>query len=244
MNLNGTLKIFKELGRPEQAQQLLDFYMANRHEKAAFFDLNAHPFGSDITEPELRAAFAGRRASAPKNQDLAQALSRIGKNQGRDEEDLEFLASASVSDNVELFKRLRGSELKSAIYTALQFGKFSNSSEPMKRIVATASEALRRIARKSTINARRVRMYGVTVGKNHLTCVATSPFRGLISRMITSFAIADMASAPGDQRSEHIAAFAVTRPVVAFGAPRPFEPQASRQDLVVDETDRIARGGA
>ena len=148
MNLNGTLKIFKELGRPEQAQQLLDFYMANRHEKAAFFDLNAHPFGSDITEPELRAAFAGRRASAPKNQDLAQTLSRIGKNQGRDEEDLEFLASASVSDNVELFKRLRGSELKSAIYTALQFGKFSNSSEPMKRIVATASEALRQIARE------------------------------------------------------------------------------------------------
>ncbi len=118
VNLNGTLKIFKELGWPEQAQQLLDFYMANRHEKAAFFDLNAHPFGSDISEPELRAAFAGRRASAPKNQDLAQTLSRIGKNQGWDEEDLEFLASASVSDYVELFKRLRGSELKSAIHNA------------------------------------------------------------------------------------------------------------------------------
>jgi hypothetical protein len=67
------------------------------------------------------------------------------------------------SDYVELFKRLRGSELKSAIYTALQFGKFGNSSESMKRIVAIASDALRQIARESTINARRVRMYGVTV---------------------------------------------------------------------------------
>src|SRR5580693_5944779 len=44
--------------------------------------------------------------------------------------------------------------------------------------------------------------------------------------------------------AQHVAAFAVTRPVVPFGASRPFESQASRQDLVVDETDRIARGGA
>ena len=44
--------------------------------------------------------------------------------------------------------------------------------------------------------------------------------------------------------AQHAAAFAVTRPVVPFGAPRPFESQASRQVLVVDEADRIARGGA
>ena len=44
--------------------------------------------------------------------------------------------------------------------------------------------------------------------------------------------------------AQHIAAFAVTRPVVPFGAPRPFAPQAGRQDLVVDETDRMSRAAA
>ena len=34
--------------------------MANRHEKVAFFDLNTHPFGSDISDPDLKAAFARR----------------------------------------------------------------------------------------------------------------------------------------------------------------------------------------
>jgi hypothetical protein len=163
VNLDSTLKIFKDLGRPEQANELLDFYMSNRQEKAAFFDLHAHPFGSEITDPDLRAAFASRFAIAPKNQDLVQTLSRIDQNQGWNDEDLEFLASASVSDFVRVFKQLRGSDLKRAIYTALQFGKYSNSSELMKRIVAIASDALREIARESTINARRVRTYGVTV---------------------------------------------------------------------------------
>jgi len=44
-NLNGTITLFKELERPEEAKQMLDYYMANRKEDRAFYDLDESPFG-------------------------------------------------------------------------------------------------------------------------------------------------------------------------------------------------------
>src|SRR5258707_5493587 len=48
----------------------------------------------------------------------------------------------------------------------------------------------------------------------------------------------------GDVGAQHIAAFAVARPVVPFGLDRPIEPEAARCGGILDEADGIASCGA
>ena len=40
INLNGTVMLFKGLGRTEQASEMIKYYVDNRKEDRKFFDLN------------------------------------------------------------------------------------------------------------------------------------------------------------------------------------------------------------
>jgi hypothetical protein len=53
--------------------------------------------------------------------------------------------------------------MRSMIKAALDFGTFGNASDQMKSIALRATEALRAIGGQSPINARRIRLYGVTL---------------------------------------------------------------------------------
>jgi hypothetical protein len=63
INANGTVRLFKELGRAEQAKALAQHYVDIRNEPAEFWDLNDYAFKSDVTDPDLIAAFAQKHAS-------------------------------------------------------------------------------------------------------------------------------------------------------------------------------------
>jgi hypothetical protein len=77
-NLNGTVSLFKELGRPEQAKEMLDHYMANRNEDREFFDLAESLFSDTVTDPDVRAAFNEKAAQLEEKRRVLCSLLRTG----------------------------------------------------------------------------------------------------------------------------------------------------------------------
>ena len=82
VNLNGTVTLFKDLGRENQAAEMLKHYVENRTEPQSFFDLEHHPFGGDISDPAIREAFAVKSAALEEKLNLPAMLLAL-KNMDR-----------------------------------------------------------------------------------------------------------------------------------------------------------------
>lgn len=163
INLSGTVSLFKDLGRPEQAAGLIAFYLEHRTEGRKFYDLADSPFGDEVRDPDVRAAFEQKLAAFEEKPDPLEVLKRVAGSQGWSPEDLNILASLSADDYRQMFEAQSGKDLRAIVKGALNFGSYGNASEQMVAIASRATEALREIGRQSQINARRIRIYGVTV---------------------------------------------------------------------------------
>ncbi len=159
LNLNGTVTLLKELGHDDKAQYIIRKYVATRSEDRAFFDLDEYAFAGDISDADVRAAFAKRFADIEETRDFKSMM--LGLKDGWNDKTIAALSALDVNAYRALFKEARDAELRRMIAGCLQFGSIVNASEAMKRITATAKEALAAIGTESNINARRVRKYGV-----------------------------------------------------------------------------------
>ncbi|MBB6305022.1 P-loop NTPase fold protein [Rhizobium leucaenae] len=160
-NLNGTVKLFKELGRAEQADELLDYYMAHRKEDRRFFDLDENPFGDNVDDEDVRAAFGERATEAEETRDLAAIM--IAIKGGWDEGQLTALATAPIDEYRKAFKSHSGQDLRRMLANVFQFDRIVNATDVMQEIPRRAREALKQIGSESAINARRVARFGVKV---------------------------------------------------------------------------------
>ncbi|PWB92082.1 hypothetical protein C5688_00010 [Methylocystis sp. MitZ-2018] len=160
-NLNGTVSLFKELGRPEQAKTMLDHYLANRKEDRKFFDLAENVFSDTIDDPDVRAAFNEKAAQIEENRDIPAIILSIKDTW--DDDRLKALAATPIDEYRKSFKTYSGPELRQMLANVFQFDRIANSSAEMKEISRRAREALKLIGAESPINARRVRRFGVKV---------------------------------------------------------------------------------
>lgn len=160
-NLNGTVSLFKDLGRLDQAKEILDHYMHSRKEPRSFFDLEEYVFAEYITDPDVRAAFNARTAELTETRDIGAILASI-KNSWNDDA-IATLASASVDEYVKIFKVKTGLELRRLLSNGFQFDRLTNATGQMKAIPRKIRAALEVIGNESPINARRVKRFGVTV---------------------------------------------------------------------------------
>lgn len=163
INLAGAVSLFKELGRKDQAAELLEFYMAHRTESRKFYDLADSPFGDEVRDPDVREAFKKKLAAFQEKVDPTEVLERVAASSGWSPEDLSTLAGLSADDFQRVFEARTGKALRLVIKAALNFGSYGNATDEMVTIAARATEALRAIGRQSEINACRVRIYGVTL---------------------------------------------------------------------------------
>jgi hypothetical protein len=161
INFNAIVVFLKELGRTEIAATLIDIYMQAQIDNPEFFDLSKYSFAREITDPELREAFGKRNASFARELDPTEILYKIGKGRGSNEHEIGILASLPPDSYYEMFKINSGEKLRSLLTASLQFGNFPDASEAMKQISLSAREALKRIGRESSVNAMRVRRYGI-----------------------------------------------------------------------------------
>ncbi len=160
-NANGTVMLFKEVGRGLQAVEMIKQYIDVQQNDQKAFDLANHPFGGDVTDPDLLEAITGKYKSFKDDRTLGDILGTIAKQHGWSKQDITTLSMTNVAAYYSLFKSCKGEELRRIINVSLQFEAIAGASDEMKKISTNAKEALTQIAGESAINARRVRKYGI-----------------------------------------------------------------------------------
>jgi hypothetical protein len=163
VNINSVIYMLRDNGRPEQAQEVIDAYMAvHANERPEFYDLSDYFVRGDEIEDGLREAFAKARAAYVDSRDPLEVLRGIGERHGWSEQDAMLLAKQSADDFEQMFEALRGEDVRQSIETIRQLARAHQpESEAIER---ATSEALRRIAAKSPIRARKIKRFGITIG--------------------------------------------------------------------------------
>jgi hypothetical protein len=163
LNINSAIRLLRENDRAAEADALVrDYVTAHDEDRAEFFDIGNHHFSrDDRLDDGLRDAFAERAARHVDTRDPMDVLRSIGERRGWDRSDASVMARCSADDFERMFEALSGKILKPAIQTLLQMGR---SGEPASAGVTDSSvAALRRIAAKSPLRARRVAALGVNL---------------------------------------------------------------------------------
>ncbi|MCB1700576.1 MAG: hypothetical protein KDI14_07020, partial [Halioglobus sp.] len=163
LNLDGVVRLFRELGRDKQADEMIEHYIRVRKDEKKLFNLDDYAFSGDISDDKLVERFRAVNIEISEPMTTKDVLEKIsGKNSwgGRD---TEVLAATTPDQYYELFKSESGPHLDEWVNTCLKFGRFSNASEEGKKIEQNATEALARIANESPLNARRVAKFGIKI---------------------------------------------------------------------------------
>lgn len=62
-----------------------------------------------------------------------------------------------------MLKSKKGDELRTFVLAALDFRRIANASDEMREVTRRMEAALQRVASESTLNAIRVRKYGIQI---------------------------------------------------------------------------------
>jgi hypothetical protein len=162
MNLNAAVSTLKALGENEKAATLIQHYEAERAEEVGLFDLSRNPFHGEISDPDVIATFKERSRASQQTPTPLEACRRILKGAWEpiDEEVLEALTLDQV---YELFKRMKGDDLRELVTGCLEFRKFGNATERQAGIGKKAEDALKKIAAESSLNRLRMRKFRVNL---------------------------------------------------------------------------------
>jgi hypothetical protein len=161
-NLDGTLGLFRKMGRDKEADEMIDLYMKERKEDRDFYDPSRSVFLS-LKDANLAKAFADRLSSFQDTRDPKDILIKIARSSGWNPEDITTLAAVSADEYYKLFKENKGDNLRIIVSQALKFGQYHQSEPGYRQIAANAEEALKRIARESDMNRLPVETYGITL---------------------------------------------------------------------------------
>ncbi|MBD2730487.1 hypothetical protein H6G96_30270 [Nostoc sp. FACHB-892] len=163
MNLNSTVKLLRDIGENEKADEIIELYIQNRKNDKEIFDLKRYPFASDIDDQRLIERFNSENKCYNDDRSPEEVISSlVGKN-GWNQSDIEILSSLTVDDFYQIFTKQNGDHLSYWIDACLQFAQILNPSEEQKVISNNAREALVRIGKQSSLNARRVAKFGIKV---------------------------------------------------------------------------------
>ena len=159
INLSGTVCLFKELGKPDQAAEIIQYYLSHHGGDKKSYDLENFPFRENVTDPDVVRALNEKFASYQDQRDPKDTL--VGIAQGWSGDELDFLAALPVEAYYDIFRSSDAEKRHKAINASLQFDRTVNASDTMKEISRKAKAALRRIGMESRINALRIAKYGV-----------------------------------------------------------------------------------
>jgi hypothetical protein len=162
INLSGTVSLLKELGRGEQANDLIRCYVSHRSARQDF-DLRRYPFGEEVRDPDVIEAFEDKLSTFPSKRSPTTILDSMAEMNGWSPEDIIALSTLTADEYYDIFKKSTGHDLARRVSTCLQFDGIGNASTEMRAISKLAREALKRIGQESPMNERRVRRYGVVI---------------------------------------------------------------------------------
>jgi len=160
-DLDGAVKLFRELGSNELADDLIELFILKHQSNKKIFNLSDYHFSGRVTDSKIVDRFNEIAAEEQQEKTIQLVLHRIAGKDGWNQEDEDTLANATVEAYYNLFKELRGDALVTTVDTCLKFGRFIDGNEDQKKIGSMATEALQRIGAESPLNALRIRRFGV-----------------------------------------------------------------------------------
>ncbi len=160
LNLNGTVKLLRELERNDLADELIEYYVQVRGGEEQLFDLEAYPFAGDINDAVVRKRFDQKHAAVQQLPNLVDAVKGMAQKSGWSKAEIQVLEYATENDFYNLFKLEHGDELSRVVKTCLQFEGFAGH----QAIGQKARAALERVGQECQLNAIRVKRYGISVG--------------------------------------------------------------------------------
>jgi hypothetical protein len=163
LDLNGTVRLFRELGEENLASKVIELYIKAHKDNPAVFNLNDYRFSDHVTDDEIRERFGKLADGLKEERTVKDVLSKIADGNDWGGEDEKILGNASSDEFFDVFKSEEGKRLHSYVKACLSFDKFSNATGQQKKIANNAINALKKIAKESTLNAHRVQKFGVTL---------------------------------------------------------------------------------
>lgn len=164
INLNGTVKLFRDLGLDEKANELIEIYIEEFKDNRSVFNLDGYAFSSDIDDEVVRRRFNEESVDDADARSLQEVVDGLVGRNGWNRSDIDVLAKASSDDFLQLFRETKGRELSRYVDVCLQFERIGNINDRERQISIKARDALVVIGRESSLNARRVAKFGVDVG--------------------------------------------------------------------------------
>lgn len=162
VNISGTARLLRESSRDQQADRLVDTYVSARNEEKAFFNISEHHFMSDDEpDPRLIAGFAAKHAAFRDTRDPKQMLIDISARHSWNDEDIQLLASLTPNQLVDIFRNIKGPELRRSVKFAHQLA--CSRTDAADRLAVTLAEAMQMIAKTSPHSKRRLQSWGVSV---------------------------------------------------------------------------------
>lgn len=163
LNINSAICLLRENGREQQADEVIEkWFSVHRGESLEFYNISNQNFTrDDRIDDNFAMAFEDRRRNFQDERCPLEVLKEMGRRKSWGEADVALMAKQSADDFERIFEALRGRDLRSSVDTILRLGKLDiyGSNE----IKEASHEALRRIAQKSPLRARKVARFGVEV---------------------------------------------------------------------------------
>lgn len=156
-NAMGTVKLMRELKQDDIGDELMQCWidMAKKENKDLLDLRHAHLFAGSVDE-KFRDAVQHAYAEDKALPSLSDTIVDISKRNGWSVDQIEAMSQASPDDYYAFFKSINGDrDLGAYVKTCLQFGGYKDD-ERHQKIYVAASEALKRIATESHLNAVRV----------------------------------------------------------------------------------------
>lgn len=161
LNINSAIRMLREYGRADQADEVIAAYViAHQSDGVDFFEIRHHHFTTeDKLDPGLKEAFAARRRAFIDARNPLDVLNTVGARRTWSDADVSLFGKQTTDNFEQMFETITGENIKPAIQMVLAIGNGHYAEAPGIR--TAAKEALRRIAAKSPLRARKVEGLGV-----------------------------------------------------------------------------------
>lgn len=162
LELNHIVILYKNLGRREEAESLIRYYIETHSGEEQLFDISTYSFSHNISDPTIKEMFQEKYNEIIKeNMPLTEAVSYIIEHNSYLPIHFHALNNATVKDYIDFFKLEHGSDLTKIIKACLFFG--NKQEEKYFNIHKKVMAALSEIGKESKLNALRVKTFGISV---------------------------------------------------------------------------------
>jgi len=163
VNLDGTARLLRYLGKDKLATKIIDLYIEKRKTEPELFNLDGSALPGTIKDFEVVQKFREKYESLSEKRSLQAICDQILSSDSCSDKEEAHMSQATIQEYTGLFKSHKGQKLSQYVDLCLKFRRLGGTTEQQEIISEKATEALKIIGRESQLNASRVKRFGIKV---------------------------------------------------------------------------------